>query len=66
MLSLIWGLPDCTTKTSFSLMLVRILTLVSPYSAVSSARYRLAENSRWQIETARHQLGPSLDSYISA
>ena len=37
MLSLIWALPDCTTKTSFSLMLVRILTLVSPCSQVSFA-----------------------------
>lgn len=28
--SLILGLPDCTTKTSFSRTLVNILTLVSP------------------------------------
>jgi hypothetical protein len=30
MLSLILLLPDCTTKTSFSRILVKILTLVSP------------------------------------
>lgn len=31
MVSLTLGLPDCTTKTSFSRTLVRIWTLVSPY-----------------------------------
>jgi hypothetical protein len=30
MVSLILGLPDCTTNTSFSRTLVRIRTLVSP------------------------------------
>lgn len=36
--SLILGLPDCTTNTSFSRTLVRILTLVSPLENwVSSA-----------------------------
>jgi hypothetical protein len=31
MVSLIWGLPDCTTKTSFSRTLVKMRTLVSPF-----------------------------------
>lgn len=38
MVSLILGLPDCTTKTSFSRTLVRMRTLVSPLENwVSSA-----------------------------
>lgn len=36
-LSLILPLPDCTTKTSFSRILVKIFTLVSPYTSVSWA-----------------------------
>jgi hypothetical protein len=41
MVSLILGLPDCTTKTSFSRTLVRMRTLVSPLeNCVSSASAR--------------------------
>lgn len=36
-LSLILLLPDCTTNTSFSRILVKILTLVSPYTKFSPA-----------------------------
>lgn len=32
MVSLIWGLPDCTTNTSFSRTLVKMRTLVSPWT----------------------------------
>ena len=37
-LSFILLLPLCTTKTSFSLILVIILTLVSPFRPISPAR----------------------------
>lgn len=37
MLSLILLLPDCTTKTSFSRILVKIFTLVSPWDLISLA-----------------------------
>ena len=49
MVSLILGLPDCTTKTSFSRTLVRMRTLVSPLENwVSSASAR-AMPRLWHI-----------------
>lgn len=52
MVSLMVGLPDCTTKTSFSRTLVRIRTLVSPCDGGQIVRVRLATShaADWRCE----------------
>lgn len=70
--SLIFGLPDCTINTSFSRTLVKIRTLVSPYSLLVienspelgySCRHRsLADEqwcSHWPVDS---QLGANIAS----
>ncbi len=53
MVSLILGLPDCTTKTSFSRTLVRMRTLVSPLENWVSSASAGSMPRFWHILLAR-------------